>query len=201
MFTLIVSLFIAYILGSIPTSLILGRLFSGLDIRKMGSGNVGATNVYRVAGKLPGVLTLLFDIIKGSIAVSLLADYFYKWGIPFTFYHYQLLMGLAVIAGHDWTLFLKFKGGKGIATSAGVLLIVCPKLLGIVAVVWVIAFIRIKIVSFASIVASMALPIGTVFFGDFYLTLFAVILGLISVFKHRLNIKRLIRGEEKVLKL
>jgi len=201
MIILLISIMCAFLLGSIPTGFLLARLFGKGDIRKSGSGNVGATNVYRITGKLPGILTLILDIAKGAIAVSILAQFFYRWDIPLTLPHYRLLLALCAVSGHNWTPFLKFKGGKGIATSAGVLIVICPGILGIILLVWIGIFALTKIVSIASIISSIAFPIAAAILGDIYLTLFAVILCIMSVFKHRSNIGRIIRGEEKTLKL
>lgn len=201
MFALIISMLTGYLTGSIPTGFIFAKLVGKSDIRKLGSGNVGATNVYRTTGKTLGVLTLLIDIMKGIIVVAVFTPYFHKWGIPLNLHHHQILMGLAVISGHNWTVFLKFKGGKGIATSAGVLLVLCPGIMGLVLLVWIVTFALTKVISLASIAASISFPIIAAFFGDLSVTLFAVVLCIISIFKHRSNIQRLIRGEEGPLKL
>lgn len=157
--------------------------------------------MYRMIGKLPGILTLIIDIAKGAVAAGILAPYFYKWGIPLSPQHHQILMALAVISGHNWTPFLNFKGGKGIATSAGVLIVLCPTILVIVLLVWIGVFALTRIVSIASIVASISFPIIAALFGNLSITLFAIILCVISVFKHRSNIRRLLRGEEGQLEL
>jgi len=201
MLALAISLILAYLLGSIPTGFILARVLGKIDIRNAGSGNVGATNVYRTVGKLPGVITLLIDIAKGAIAAGFLTAYFYKWNIPLEPEPYRILAAASVISGHNWTPFLNFKGGKGIATSAGALAVICPKILGLVVLVWVIIFALTRIVSIASIVASVFFLILAAFKGNFAFTLFAIILCLISIFKHRSNIMRLVRGEEKKLTL
>lgn len=201
MIPLVISILLSYLVGSIPTSFLLGKLFAGVDIRKMGSGNVGATNVYRVVGRLPGVLTLVVDIAKGIFAVTFIASCFHKLGVPIKFLDYQILIGLAVIAGHNWTVFLNFRGGKGIATSTGVLSIICPKILLISAIAWVIVFAKTKIVSLASVIASIVLPVVAAILGNTSITLLTIILCIISVFKHKSNIQRLLRGEEKALNL
>jgi len=201
MIVLLISVILAFLLGSIPNGFILAKILGASDIRRQGSGNVGATNVYRVIGKLPGILTLILDIAKGAIAVAILAPYFYNWGIPLEFQPYRLLLALAVVSGHNWTPFLNFKGGKGIATSAGAILVLCPGVLGIILLVWIIIFAITRVVSIASIIASISFPAVAAFKGDIYLTLFAIILCVISVVKHRTNIQRLIRGEERSLKL
>jgi glycerol-3-phosphate acyltransferase PlsY len=201
MVALIVSLLIAFLAGSLPTSFLFGKFFAGIDIRKEGSGNVGATNVYRVMGKLPGIITLIIDIAKGACAVSLVASYCYRWGMPLSFLHYQIFMALAVVSGHNWTPWLKFKGGKGMATSMGVLVIICPKILLLTAIVWIAVFAVTRIVSVASIAASIFLPVIAAFFGEISVTSLATMLCVIAILKHRSNIQRLIRGGERRLKL
>jgi len=201
MFILLISVLLAYLIGSIPTAFIFAKVIGRVDIRKQGSGNVGATNVYRVIGKLPGILTLIVDIAKGAAAVGVLAPYFHNLGVPLALHHLQPVMALAVVAGHNWNPFLNFKGGKGIATSAGALFVLCPGILGLVVLVWVIAFVLTKIISLSSIIASISFPIIAALIGDISITLLAIILCVISVVKHRSNIKRLIRGEEHSLKL
>ena len=196
MFILLVSVLLAYLVGSIPTAFIFAKVIGRVDIRKQGSGNVGATNVYRVIGKLPGILTLIIDIAKGAIVVGVLAPYFHDLGMPLELHHHQAVMALAVVSGHNWNPFLNFKGGKGIATSAGALIVLCPGIFGFVILVWIISFALTKIISLASIVASISFPIIAAMFGDISITLLAIVLCVISVVKHRSNIKRLIRGEE-----
>ena len=116
---------LAYLIGSIPTAYILGKVIKGIDIRNYGSGNVGATNVFRVIGKKWGVLALFLDIIKGTIPVLLLFNLIVE---DFsTVLYAQLLIGFFAVCGHNWTIFLKFKGGKGVATTAGVICAVFPK--------------------------------------------------------------------------
>jgi len=201
MFILLVSALLAYLVGSIPAAFIFAKIIGRVDIRKQGSGNIGATNVYRVIGKLPGILTLIVDIAKGAAAVGVLAPYFHDLGVPLELHHHQAVMALAVVSGHNWNPFLNFKGGKGIATSAGALLILCPGILGLVVLVWIITFALTKIISLSSIIASIAFPIIAAIIGNISITLLAIILCIISVVKHRSNIKRLIRGEERTLKL
>ena len=118
----IAALVSSYLIGSIPTAYLFVRFLKGADIRKVGSGNVGATNALRVLGKGPGVLVLLLDIFKGFAAVVFLGNYFVNKPGFLEGHNLLILMGLCCICGHNWTIFLQFKGGKGIATSFGVLL-------------------------------------------------------------------------------
>ncbi|MBN1354029.1 MAG: glycerol-3-phosphate 1-O-acyltransferase PlsY [Candidatus Omnitrophica bacterium] len=202
MVNLSISLILAYLVGSIPTSYIFAKFLKKVDIRKEGSGNVGATNVFRVVGKWPAIIVLALDILKGVIAVLLLSDIFFnnKIGITTGLENYRLLLGLSAISGHIWSAFLKFKGGKGVATTAGVLAVLAPKVLVCVAFVWVIVFVIFRIVSIASILAAMSLPVfSVIFYVSIYFAIFSVILCLGAVYKHKANIARLVRGEEKKL--
>jgi glycerol-3-phosphate acyltransferase PlsY len=202
MIKLLISLVLAYSIGSIPTSYIFGKFLKKVDIRKHGSGNVGATNIFRVVGKLPALAVLLLDIFKGSFAVFFLPEIFFNntIGVTMGFEIYQILLGLFVIAGHVFSVFLKFKGGKGVATTAGVLLVLAPKVLIASLIIWILVFLAFRVVSVASIIASIFLPIFAIIFGSpIYLVLFTVLLCIFGTYKHKANIKRLIRGEEKKL--
>ncbi len=195
---IILSIIASYLIGAIPTAYIFGRVLKKIDIRKFGSGNVGATNAFRVLGKGPGTLVLLLDVLKGVMATAVIPDVFH-----FNSVMARVLLGLIAVAGHNWTIFLQFKGGKGIATSLGVLIgltIAIPSarlvVLGTV-LVWVVIFLSSQIVSLASIIAAMALPIFMVVtIQPFELILLGVVLCLVIVWRHRPNIKRLMRGEE-----
>jgi Predicted membrane protein len=124
---IVLSLIAAYLIGSIPTAFIFAKFLKGLDIRKAGSGNVGATNAFRVLGKLPGILVLVIDIIKGLICTTLIADF-----LPVAWINiWRIVLGVVVVVGHNWTIFLNFKGGKGMATSLGVLIGLAIKISGI----------------------------------------------------------------------
>lgn len=202
MINLLISLILAYLIGSIPTSFIFGKLLKKIDIRKHGSGNVGATNIFRAVGKIPALIVLLLDIFKGSFAVFFLPEVFFNntIGVTVGFEIYQVLLGLFVIAGHVWSVFLKFKGGKGVATTAGVLLVLAPKILVGSLFIWIFVFLAFRIVSVASIAASIFLPIFAIILRrPIYLVLFLVLLCIVGTYKHKPNIKRLIRGEEKKL--
>lgn len=188
---------VAYLVGSIPTSFIFARLLKGVDIRKYGSGNVGATNLSRVAGKLPAVFALILDVCKGVIAVTLVPYLFIKFGVRISSFHFKLISGMSAIAGHIWPVFLGFKGGKGVATSAGVLMVMAPKVLGFAFLVWIITVVISKYVSLGSIFSSISLVIIAAVLGEpFGLVVFCAILCLVGCYKHKSNIKRLIRGEE-----
>jgi len=188
----------SYLIGSIPTAYIFGKIFKGIDIREHGSGNVGATNVFRVLGKGPGILALVLDIIKGVIPVVLIADLF---GVT----HILGLMavGCAAVCGHNWTCFLRFKGGKGVATSLGVLIGLTIKiaairpLLIIALISWIISFLISRFVSLSSIIAATSLPITAVVTRQpIEIIILGIIFFLFIVIRHQPNIKRLIEGQE-----
>jgi len=199
---LVISFLLAYLIGSIPTSFIFAKILKKTDIREHGSGNVGATNVFRVVGKVPAILVLFLDIFKGFFAVYFLSDFFFNnaIGLGVGFEAFRILLGLFVIGGHVWSVFLKFKGGKGVATTAGVLLVLAPKILLASLLVWIAVFIALRIVSAASIAAAVFLPVFAVLFRQsIYLVLFCVLICIAGTYKHKANIKRLLRGEEKKL--
>ena len=149
---LAISAVLAYLIGSIPVAYIFGRVLKNLDIREHGSGNMGATNAFRVLGRGPGTIVLILDIIKGIIPVTLLANAF-GLGDALSL----VIIAVAAVAGHNWTVFLGFKGGKGMATSLGVLIglaIQLPGLrivLGLATLIWVVLFLSLGYVSLASI--------------------------------------------------
>lgn len=186
----------AYIIGSFPTSFILAT-FKGVDICQVGSGNAGATNVLRTVGKLPAAITLVVDILKGVFAVTLVTNFFYSFDIPLVYDFYRGLLGLVVVCGHIWSVFLKFKGGKGVATTVGVALGIMPAALLPVFLIWAIVFYVTSYVSLASIMSLLLFPaIACILKYPFYTILFSVVICSISIYKHRENIKRLLRGEE-----
>jgi len=196
-FVFILSSLMAYLVGSIPTGFLMTKIFVGADIRSAGSKNVGATNVYRVAGKLPGLLTLIIDIAKGAIVVTLMADFFYRYLPDVDYIFYRTLLGLIAILGHIYSVFLKFKGGKGVATTIGVTAAIAPLVLLASLAVWLIVFIPTSYVSLGSLAFGMALPISALLFDQpFYVVIFCVILCMINSYKHRDNIKRLLKREE-----
>ena len=195
---IILALILSYLLGSIPTAYIFGKLYKGIDIRQHGSGNVGATNVFRVLGKWPGIIVLCLDILKGTLAVAVVADCLGTTNI-----FARILVALAVVAGHNWTIFLNFQGGKGIATSLGVLIgltirlaVIRPVLVWTIAI-WIISFLALRIVSLSSLIAATLLPLVMVFTGQpLEIVFLGVIFSIFVVIRHRSNIRRLLNGEE-----
>jgi len=191
----------AYLIGSIPTAYIVAKITRGIDIRMVGSGNVGATNVYRTMGFVAGAVVMIIDIAKGALATYYMplvcANPDVRPGYEFTA---SLLIAISVIAGHVWPIFLGFRGGKGVATTAGVLLILAPNVLLGAFIVWFLLFVAVRIVSLASILAGISLPIfGFIFKVRIELVIFLAVICLLDVYKHRANVKRLLRGREKKL--
>jgi glycerol-3-phosphate acyltransferase PlsY len=188
--------FAAYLLGSIPFGLLFTRLFGGGDVRKSGSGNIGATNVARVVGPLPALLTLFFDIAKGAVPVWLAAR---VTGASAT---WMTVAALAALLGHCFPIWLKFRGGKGVATAAGAFLVLCPPaLLGSIILFLVVLYFW-RYVSLASISASAAMPLLIYLFWaphhapPLMVTFGALAAAAIIVYKHDANIQRLVQGQE-----
>ena len=191
---------IAYLLGSIPTGFLVAKA-KGVDIRTVGSGNIGATNVFRILGKPAGVFVLLADAAKGWLAVFVVAKLVAGWSFPdagpLSIEWFRLCAGIAAILGHNYTCWLHFKGGKGIATSAGVLVALVLGPLLIILGIWIVVFALTRYVSLASICASFALPFAAWVVGDnLALIIVTAALGVLAIYKHRANIQRLIKGTE-----
>ncbi len=202
---------LSYLVGSIPTSIIVARLKRGIDIRQYGSGNAGGTNVIRVLGWKAGVFVILMDMAKGLFATLVVARLM-TGPIPFEnktpfddFTVVQIIAGCAAILGHIWTLFAGFKGGKGIATAAGMLVGVAPVEVAVAFGIFSIVFLITHYVSLGSLSAAVAFPLTMfsrehIFMVDVpgYDTLifFSIGISLLIVFTHRVNIKRLLKGTE-----
>ncbi|HBA61168.1 MAG TPA: acyl-phosphate glycerol 3-phosphate acyltransferase [Elusimicrobia bacterium] len=193
----------SYLLGGIPTGYIIGRLH-GIDIRQHGSGNPGTANVYRTLGKFPGIMTFVFDFLKGFVPAMIAMHYFYTpgsmdfskghWWIPVT-------VGALAIAGHIWTVFLNFHGGKGVATAAGVFMALLPVPTAGAFVVFGIAVAITHHISVGSMAASVALPILCYFLTspDGHqrpFTLLALTVCLLIFYTHIANIRRILKGKE-----
>ena len=190
---IVVALLISYVMGSVPTGLWLGQRLRGIDIREHGSKNIGATNTLRVLGKRLGGAALFCDIAKGVIPVLLVS----RLG---TWEHLPLACGVAASLGHSFSLFLKFKGGKGVATSAGVFgsLAFYPFLIAVVVFFSVLGVTR--MVSAGSILSAVALGIAVFFFPlSMPVQVVTVIVAVLVVWKHRSNVGRILRGEESRL--
>ncbi len=196
----IVTVVASYLLGSIPTGFVVG-MSRGIDIRKVGSGNIGATNVLRALGKPAGIFVLLMDALKGWVAVAVVGPLVAKWLVPgagpLTREWLLICAAVAAILGHNYTCWLYFKGGKGIATSAGVLLALVPWSLLIIFCVWVLVFAMSRYVSLASISAAVALPFAAWLTGESLVLVFVFAgLSALAVYKHKGNIRRLLQGTE-----
>jgi len=196
----ILTVLIAYLLGSIPTGFLVAKT-RGVDIRTVGSGNIGATNVFRILGKAAGVFVLLADAAKGWLAVFVVAKLVSGWFYPeagsLAREWFALCAGVAAILGHNYTCWLHFKGGKGIATSAGVLVALVPVPLLIILGVWIIIFALSRYVSLASISAAFALPFAAWAVGESRtITFVTAALAGLAIYKHKANIKRLVSGTE-----
>jgi acyl phosphate:glycerol-3-phosphate acyltransferase len=187
----------SFLLGSIPFGLLLGRALAGVDVRQAGSGNIGATNVARTAGRRLGVATLLLDAAKGGIPVgvtALLLGEHHDAGWP-------AAAGLAAFLGHVLNPWLRFRGGKGVATAFGAFVVLSPWLALVAAVVFAVVFAATKVVSVSSMVAAAVLAGGAAAFHgrDGAVTRVAVVVLVVVVLRHHANIRRMLRGEEKRL--
>lgn len=206
----------AYLPGSIPTGFLVAKA-KGVDIRKTGSGNIGATNAMRVLGKPAGIFVLLLDALKGVVAVWL-GTYICVYSVTYPrlgldlvpnsgfdgWYpveRFQILAGIFAVLGHNYTCWLKFKGGKGIATTAGVYLALAPIALGIAFIVFILTILVTRYVSVGSIVAAIALPVAVWILAPHNLLLGIVTtaLGALAIYKHKSNIQRLMAGTENRL--
>jgi acyl phosphate:glycerol-3-phosphate acyltransferase len=206
MLWIILGLFISYLIGSVPTAYIFVRILKGQDIRTLGSGNVGATNALRVLGKPLGVTILALDILKGFIAVVIVGDWVAAQGGIVSGEALRILLGLACVSGHNWTVFLRFKGGKGIAATFGSLLGLAFKIyglrlvLGLVVLVWVAVFLASRIVSLSSVLAGISLPVFTALLRQSGVLIAAsLVLAVFVVVRHRSNLERIFQGKERSL--
>ncbi len=195
----LIFIIIAYLIGSIPTALLVSRRFFGIDIRDYGSGNMGATNTFRVLGNQFGIMVMVFDMIKGMLAVGL-----------FNFFPYYLLheiartdlmvcLGLAAVVGHVFPVFAQFKGGKGVATLFGMLLAIQPTIAISCVCVFLCVLFLTRWVSLSSILAAVMLPICVLWIWNDDVILyrvFAVLVAIMVVATHQKNISRIVRGEE-----
>ena len=196
-----ITLIIAYLLGSIPTSYLMGRILKKIDIRKFGSGNIGATNAFRVLGVKVGILTLIIDVAKGFFAIQL-----GKYILENPDDLFLIFIGLAVILGHICTIFLKFKGGKGVATSAGVFIALIPIPVFITLVVFILTVWISKYVSLGSLIAALTLFITELIininnsFAEIEILILIFIITVFIIIRHRENIKRILKGNENKIK-
>ena len=194
---IVVMLILSYLIGAFPSGLVIGKLFFKKDIRQFGSGNTGATNSFRVLGRPAGFVVTFLDIFKGFITV-----FFPIWlpvhvdGPISTFFTNGLIVGLFAILGHVYPIYLKFKGGKAVATSAGVVLGVNPILLLILAAIFFLVLKTFKYVSLSSIVAAICCVIGSLIIQDYILLAVSGIVSIILIIRHKTNIVRIFKGAE-----
>ncbi|MFQ6608303.1 MAG: glycerol-3-phosphate 1-O-acyltransferase PlsY [Fidelibacterota bacterium] len=202
MFQLFLIVLSGYLLGSIPTSLIVGKIHSQIDIRKHGSGNAGMTNIYRVLGMGPALSVAVVDILKGWLAAAVLPNYYP--GLPNIDVHFSgVLTGSAAVLGHTYTIFAGFRGGKGVATLLGLIIALYPYAIPICALVFILTLITWGYVSVSSITATGTLPLFVWILPQFdfppaglSLQIFTLIVFFYIVFTHRSNISRLRKGTE-----
>ena len=188
---------LAYVIGSVTTGYLIGKVFRGIDIRDYGSGNIGATNTLRVLGKPAGVTALVLDVAKGLVAVTALAAIAASGRSPVTLPTMKVLLGIAAIAGHNWTVFLRFRGGKGVATSAGVFLGIAWLPVLIAAVAFTVIVLSTRIVSLGSMSAAVVLPVAMFVLGsEREFLAFGIVAAALVLVRHSSNIKRLLRGKE-----
>lgn len=199
----IVVAFIAYLLGSIPTAVWVGKKFYGIDVREHGSKNAGATNTFRVLGKKPGKIVLTIDVLKGLIAVLLPQFIFSSYNLD-TLILLKLTASIAVILGHVFPLFAGFKGGKGVATALGVIFAIHPQAACICLLIFLLVFILFNYVSLGAMVTAFSFPMLIIFLfkeTSLPLIIFSIIIGAAVIITHKKNILRLIQGCENKMYL
>lgn len=216
MLTIILILLLSYLVGSIPTAIIVSKLVAGIDIRNYGSGNAGGTNVFRVLGWKYGILVMLFDAFKGVVAVVFIARLFFLTEMPFEnptpfddFTFVQLLAGISAVIGHVFTVFAGFRGGKGMATAVGMAASLMTIDVLIAAAIFLLMLIKFRYVSLGSISAAVALPIILFIRENIFhvhiqgyqtLIAFSIFIALFIIYTHRSNIKRILNGTENRIK-
>ncbi|EKZ1205426.1 glycerol-3-phosphate 1-O-acyltransferase PlsY [Listeria monocytogenes] len=186
---------LAYVIGSIPSGLWIGKIFYKNDIREFGSGNLGATNSFRVLGIKAGSIVTVMDILKGTVATLL--PFFFQLNVD---HHFWLLTGAFAIIGHSFPLFAGFRGGKAVATSAGVILAYAPLLFVAALVVFLVTLKLSKYVSLSSMIGALAALIISLFMGDWILIVLVACIALFVIWRHRANITRIRNGEEPKIK-
>jgi len=213
MMNMVIVMLLSYLVGSIPTSIMLSKWRHGFDIRSKGSGNAGGTNVFRVLGWKSGVFIIVMDALKGVLATTVVARLFWDPTLPFynhtpfdDFTIIQMICGGAAVIGHVLTVFAGFKGGKGIATGAGMLIGIAPTEFAVSLIVFFIFFFAFRYVSLGSIMAAAAFPLSLIIRYNIlsdeihsYKTLvfFSTGIALFLFYSHRTNIKRLMEGTER----
>lgn len=189
MLSIVLGATMAYLLGSIPSGLWIGRKFFQIDIRQHGSGNLGATNSFRILGKKAGTIVLLMDLLKGSISVLLLKQMDLHGISP-------LIIALFAVMGHTYPLFANFKGGKAVATFAGVILAYQPVLFLIGLGIFILTLAISKMVSFTSMLTISIGVLLSLYFQDIVLTIIALLADIFIIYRHRTNVQRILNGTE-----
>jgi len=189
MLSIFLGAMMAYLLGSIPSGLWIGRKFFQIDIRQHGSGNLGATNSFRILGKKAGTIVLLMDLLKGSISVLLLKQMDLHGVSP-------LIIALFAVVGHTYPLFANFKGGKAVATFAGVILAYQPILFLIGLGIFILTLAISKMVSFTSMLTISIGVLLSLYFQDIVLTIIALLADIFIIYRHRTNVQRILNGTE-----
>lgn len=216
MYLLLTIVLLSYLIGSIPTSIIVGKLVKGIDIRNFGSGNAGGTNVYRVLGWKYGILVILLDALKGALAVILVARLHYG-AMPFEnatpfddFTLVQIIAGVAAVIGHIWTIFAGFRGGKGIATALGMLITIITVDMLFAIVVFLLVVSVSKYISLGSIIAAISVPLIMIIRENIFhvdipgygiLLPFCIGIALLIIYTHRKNLDRIFKGNENRVSL
>lgn len=192
------AIILSYLLGSIPTAYIVGRIYKDIDIRQHGSGNVGASNTFRVLGKKCGIFVLTMDILKGVLALVMIGNLL---GVDSVYG--RVVLGVAAVCGHNWTIFLEFQGGKGIATSLGVLIGLTISFSQLVPVLlaclfsWIVTLYFSRYISLSSMVAACVLPVAMLITSQpFEMICLGALFCVFVVYRHKSNITRLMGGTE-----
>lgn len=201
----VTALLLAYMLGSVPSAVWIGKFFYGVDVREYGSGNAGATNVFRVLGKKAGIPVLILDILKGWLAVNM--AYFISDSLPGTaeYLNLQLALGISAILGHIFPLYAGFRGGKGIATLVGILIAVNPATTAVAIVVFSLVVLFSGFISLGSMIAALSYPFIVIFLfprsASPTMIIFACMIAVLVLITHQKNIERLIKRQESKMRL
>lgn len=190
----LVAAVVSYLLGSVPFGFLIAKL-KGVDLRSSGSGNIGATNVYRVVGKREGLITLVLDVAKGTIPVVIFSLIFPKEQ------YINVISGFSAVLGHDFSVFLRFRGGKGVATSYGVTLPVYPLASLVGAFIWITILLTTRLSSLAALLSFLIATLIALSSPDYVVRIFFIVLYILMVFKHKDNLKRLFNKEENRIKI
>ena len=193
---------LAYLVGSVPSAVWIGKAFYGIDVREYGSGNAGATNTFRVLGKKPGWVVLLLDILKGFFSVKLaylIGDY---EPLSPEFIDFELALAVCGLLGHIFPVYVGFRGGKGVATMLGILIGVHPPAAGICAMVFLVSFMITRYVSLSSMLAGITFPVVIMVFysTNSSINIFSLAVAILILVTHQRNIERLFAGEESRMK-